>query len=98
MRLTPDQIAAILDCARKTLGPDPQVWLFGSRVDDSKKGGDIDLYVVVDDTVDLWDAEVAFGAELWKALGDRKIDIALRRRNDPRKPIHEIAESTGVVM
>lgn len=98
MRLTPDQIDAILRCARDTLGPDPQVWLFGSRVDDTKKGGDIDLYAVVDDAVDLWDAEVRFSAALWKALGDRKIDIALRRRSDPLKPIHEIAESTGVAL
>jgi predicted nucleotidyltransferase len=33
---------------RRVLGDDPMVWVFGSRVDDGAKGGDIDLYVELD--------------------------------------------------
>ena len=42
MRLTTDQIQAIRDAASSTFGDKAAVWLFGSRVDDAKKGGDID--------------------------------------------------------
>ena len=45
MRLTTDQIQAIRDAASSAFGEKTAVWLFGSRVDDSKKGGDIDVLV-----------------------------------------------------
>jgi hypothetical protein len=38
MRLTTDQIQAIRDAASSTFGDQAAVWLFGSRVDDAKKG------------------------------------------------------------
>lgn len=98
MRLTDDQITAIRNSAAEAFGPQAQVWLFGSRVDDTKKGGDIDLYVVVPDTIDAWAAEVKFSTLLWRRLGDRKIDIVVRAEGEPRRPIHKIAEETGVVL
>ena len=45
MRISPQQIATIIHTARSVVGQDTQVWLFGSRLDDSRKGGDIDLLV-----------------------------------------------------
>ena len=45
MRLTQDQQAAILTAATEVFGECAGVWLFGSRADDSKKGGDIDLII-----------------------------------------------------
>jgi len=43
MRLTSDQIDAIKLAARSVLGDDAQITLFGSRTDDRRRGGDIDL-------------------------------------------------------
>ena len=43
MRLTPREREAIAAAARQTLQPGTRVSLFGSRVDDSARGGDIDL-------------------------------------------------------
>ena len=43
MRLTSEQIKAIKDTTYSVLGEGSRVILFGSRVDDAKKGGDIDL-------------------------------------------------------
>jgi predicted nucleotidyltransferase len=45
MRLTPAQIDTIRQAATAAFGQGTSVWLFGSRVDDAKKGGDIDLLV-----------------------------------------------------
>ncbi len=43
MRLTDFQIKTICESAEKNFGKDTHIWLFGSRVDDEAKGGDIDL-------------------------------------------------------
>ena len=48
MRLSIEQIQAIRYAASTTFGDDTQVWLFGSRVDDAKKGGDIDLLALLE--------------------------------------------------
>ena len=45
MRISPQQIATIIHTARGVDGQDAQVWLFGSRLDGNRKGGDIDLLV-----------------------------------------------------
>lgn len=45
MRLTPLQIKCIKQVAADVLGDQARLMLFGSRVDDTRRGGDIDLYV-----------------------------------------------------
>ena len=45
MRLSADQARVILSCVRQQFGADAQVKLFGSRLDDSSRGGDADLRV-----------------------------------------------------
>ena len=45
MRLSPAQTSLILTCVRQQYGADAQVMLFGSRLDDSARGGDVDLWV-----------------------------------------------------
>jgi predicted nucleotidyltransferase len=45
MRLTEKQTQLIVQGVQRHLGPASRIWLFGSRVDDAKKGGDIDLFV-----------------------------------------------------
>ena len=53
MRLTPDEAAAIGRAAREAFGPDAIVRLFGSRLDDARRGGDIDLHVQVPAAVSI---------------------------------------------
>ena len=54
---------------------DGAVYLFGSRTDDSKRGGDIDLFIETSDTSDLFMKKIRFLAKLKRAIGDQKIDV-----------------------
>jgi predicted nucleotidyltransferase len=45
VRISAEQIATIIRTTRNIAGQDAQVWLFGSRLDDARKGGDIDLLI-----------------------------------------------------
>jgi len=44
MRLTQEEIKFINQTIKSFI--DCEIYLFGSRIDDSKKGGDIDLYII----------------------------------------------------
>lgn len=80
MRLTPAEQAAIADAAREVLGPGSRVSLFGSRVDDAARGGDIDLLVDTGEplSAEAWVAtRTALIARLYRALGERRIDVLL---------------------
>lgn len=59
--------------------PQYQVFLFGSRVNDSKKGGDIDLLMVVDDSFleALTGSRHHLATSLKKYIDDQKLDITL---------------------
>ena len=46
MRLYPDEKQVLFDLIKSIPG---QVYLFGSRADDNKKGGDIDLLILSDE-------------------------------------------------
>ena len=97
MRLSPDQIQAIKQTASAVLGDDARVTLFGSRVDDSKKGGDIDLLFETDR--ELLNRATLTGqlyVSLIRKLGDRKIDILLKDASTPPAPVLEIARQTGI--
>ena len=54
MRLSPKQITAVKQTAAEVFGPEADIWLFGSRVDDERRGGDIDL--LVENVNPDWDA------------------------------------------
>ena len=99
MRLTPDQQAAIRSAVAETFGDAARVWLFGSRVDDNKRGGDIDLLIVTSqsDVAAIVRAELAFLTKLQMKLGEQKIDVLVdypTRHYTP--PIFAIAKQTGI--
>jgi predicted nucleotidyltransferase len=74
MRLKSEEIK-VLKNKLMTLSKDAKLYLFGSRVDDTKKGGDIDL-LVVSDTITKKDLR-GIRVEFFKYFGEQKIDIVL---------------------
>lgn len=97
MRLTPQQVARIRAIVAEQAGPDAVVWLFGSRVDDTARGGDVDLFVEVPRPVDepaLLCARIA--GRVSRALDERKVDVVLAAPNLMPLPIHDVARQEGV--
>jgi len=76
MRLGQFEIEAINSLAAKYFGTDVQVFLFGSRVDEAKKGGDIDLFIKNrNEELLTLEVKIQFLAELKTQIGDQKIDV-----------------------
>lgn len=99
MRLTQEQLETILETTASVFGTQSKVWLFGSRVDDHQRGGDIDLYIdtPIQDAAELVDAKLRVLARLHKRLGNRKIDVVVRRSGtNTDAPIDRIARQTGI--
>lgn len=97
MRLTQDQLNTIRQTAADLIGADARIWLFGSRADDQLKGGDIDLLVEVDRTIDnrvLLATRLA--ARLEREFQGLPVDVVLRDQASPPSTIHDIAKRTGV--
>ena len=96
MRLTTVQLATIKATVHAIL-PDAAIKLFGSRIDDTQKGGDIDLYIMSELPIDrpAW-AKAQIEARLMKDLNGRKVDILLDAPNLIHGTIHERAQSEGV--
>ena len=99
MRLAQDQVQAIKSVARRVLGDDARVILFGSRTDDRQRGGDIDLLFETPHLVG--NRAAAMGqiyASLIGELGDRKIDVLLSDPDTPDAPVLRVARQSGVVL
>ncbi|WP_040432843.1 nucleotidyltransferase domain-containing protein [Chlorobium ferrooxidans] len=53
MRLSTEQINTIVTTSRAVAGLDAIIWLYGSRLDDTRHGGDIDLLIEPVETISL---------------------------------------------
>ena len=99
MRLTESQRAIIKASVANVISPNSQIWLFGSRADDTKRGGDIDLLIETDTILSNRVAALCrLEGRLVMTLGDRKIDIILKDPRTPDAPIHLAARAQGVLL
>lgn len=98
MRLDETQLKVICETFQKYFAQTDHIWLFGSRVDDSKKGGDIDLYIETTyNAVEAVSAKLSFLTDLNFELGEQKIDVVLNLISSKAElPIYDIAKSQGV--
>jgi len=95
MRLTHQEIQAIISTF-KEIFQSGQIYLFGSRTDDSKRGGDIDLYIQTDNREHLTEKKIDFLVNLKSKIGEQKIDIVISR--DTNRPIEQIALKEGILL
>lgn len=80
MRLSKKEETAIVTAFKKVFRSEEyKLYLFGSRTDDQKKGGDIDLLVVVnpEHKKHFIDAKSLIKVEIFKMLDEQKIDITI---------------------
>ena len=96
MRLTPDQARIILSCVHQQFGADAQVKLFGSRLDDSLRGGDVDLLVETAAAPTLHQRALATMA-LEQAL-NLPVDIIAVQRGHPGSAFARIARGQAQSM
>lgn len=96
MRIASETARIIRETATEVFGA--PVRLFGSRLDDSARGGDIDLFVETDLSAEEAEAgRLRMMARLARRLGDRKIDLVIKTR-ECELPIHAIARRQGVML
>lgn len=91
MRLKEREISAIRETVLG-LDSEAQVYLFGSRTDDAKRGGDIDL-LIMSRALRRGDAG-KIRWRLWERLGEQKIDILIAE--DTSDPFVRMALKGGM--
>lgn len=92
MRLSQQQADIITTITKEVFGPAACVKLFGSRTDDNRRGGDIDLLVELPHPVPAAVvASATLEAKLMRALGLQKIDVIVSAPNLTATPIHAVA-------
>ena len=99
MRLTPEQSRAIVTATAELAGADARVRLFGSRLRDELRGGDIDLLIECPRPVarPVWLA-AQITARLQRALGERKIDVLVIDPDTALEPVHRAARAEGLLL
>ena len=91
MRLTNEEVVAIKNVTLD-FDKNAKIFLFGSRTDDNKKGGDIDLLIL--------SKKATLGKKLqllvaFKTfIGERKIDLLLKENLD--STFAQLAYNTGI--
>lgn len=78
MRLTKQEVEAI-KISFKEIFDCGAIYLFGSRVDDTQKGGDIDLYIITEQNENLIQKKIDFLVNLKQKIGNQKIDVVISK-------------------
>ncbi len=75
------------------------MWLFGSRLRDDERGGDVDLLLDVDVAV-AEPAQLAarLAARVSRSMYGRKVDVLIKAPNLMHLPIHSVALAEGVLL
>ncbi len=93
MRLSAKELKVIREEVRG-LDPSAEIYLYGSRVNDAARGGDIDLMIVSDKLVfrDI----LRLRARILDRIGLQQLDLVVRRPQELIEPLATVARETGV--
>ncbi len=81
MRLSDNDLKSIKSVFKEVFKKG-EIYLFGSRVDDNLKGGDIDLYIICEDKKDILEKKIDFLVKLKQKIGDQKIDVIISKNKN----------------
>ena len=99
MRISSTDQKVIRSLVEERFGARATVRLFGSRLNDDARGGDVDLLVELPDPVpDPAVASAELAVKITRALGGRNVDVVLRAPNLRHLPIHDVARREGVLL
>lgn len=93
MRLSETERKAIKEVIL-ALDPYAQIYLFGSRTDMNKKGGDIDILILSKVITENQRREIKL--KLYDSIGEQKIDLLIA--SDTADPFVQIALESGVLL
>ncbi len=93
MRLSDNEIKAIKEVIGG-IDKDAHIYLFGSRVHDDKKGGDIDLFILSHKLQQGDSGKIKY--RLWDIIGEQRIDIFIAK--DTAHPFARIALKGGILL
>lgn len=100
MRISALEHQAIAAASREAFPAGTRVLLFGSRLDENRRGGDIDLLVewpgpmVATDAVDR---RARFTARLYRLLEEQRIDVVMTQAAQlDTRPVVEVARQQGI--
>ena len=97
MRLSPEQITNIRLLTTQLAGASARIWLFGSRVYDDARGGDVDLLLELDSPVpEPAQLSATLAARISRTMFGRKVDVLIKAPNLLHLPIHDVALAQGV--
>ena len=97
MRLKPEVKQQIIQYAKQYFGDDSKLYLFGSRIYDDKKGGDIDILLESMHNVDM-QVQVNFLRDIYKNVTERKVDLIVKTPFTKDRPIFHTAKREGILL
>ncbi len=100
MRLSKKEINIIKKALENQFGSEYLLYLFGSRVDNNKKGGDIDLLLELKQKFsDTYNRKIKVLTEIKLKIGEQKIDLIItdQGKKDTRLVV-QTAYKTGVLL
>ncbi|QEP42803.1 nucleotidyltransferase domain-containing protein [Ectothiorhodospiraceae bacterium BW-2] len=99
MRLSNSQIELIKQTVTEMIDDEAIIILFGSRVDDDLRGGDIDLLVLTDKCLPQRLAlQLRLAATLIIKMEGIEVDLILQDATVAETPFHQHAKQTGVLL
>jgi len=99
MRLLPEHVQAIRQVVYRECGSHARIRLFGSRLDETRRGGDVDVLIELDEPVERPAVLSArLSAMLSRRLQGRAVDVVLSAPNLARSPVHHVAEREGQLL
>jgi predicted nucleotidyltransferase len=98
MRLSSNSISVIKSAIQDNFPGQVDTFLFGSRVDDNKRGGDIDLLIIDNlPQAQLEIAKIRALTTIHVKLGEQKIDMVVSSNpEEDRRPVVQMALTQGV--